>query len=101
MNDSTFSIQPISRWSRFWRWITRKGPVQKIGDPITVKRPTRFKKGTNSMAKHVGFKAAQKSIAAKQGISADRAGAILAAGARNASPAAKKANPNLKHVRGK
>ena len=53
------------------------------------------------MAKHVGFKAAQKSIAAKQGISADRAGAILAAGARNASPAAKKANPNLKKVKGK
>jgi hypothetical protein len=53
------------------------------------------------MAKHVGFKAAQKSIAAKQGISADRAEAILAAGARNASPAAKKSNPNLKKVRGK
>jgi len=51
--------------------------------------------------KGMGFKAAQKSIAKKQGIPMDRAGAILAAGARKASPAAKKANPNLKKVKGK
>jgi hypothetical protein len=51
--------------------------------------------------KGMGFKSAQKSIAAKQGISQDRAGAILAAGARKASPAAKKANPNLRKVTGK
>lgn len=50
--------------------------------------------------KGMGFKAAQKSIAKKQGISMDRAGAILAAGARKASPAAKKKNPNLKKVHG-
>lgn len=50
------------------------------------------------MVKHPGFKAVQASIAAKQGISADRAGAILAAGSRAASPAAKKANPALKKV---
>ena len=50
--------------------------------------------------KGMGFKAAQKQIAKKQGISMDRAGAILAAGARKASPAAKKANPNLKKVKG-
>jgi len=49
-------------------------------------------------AAHPGFKAAQAQIAKKQGISKDRAGAILAAGARKASPAAKKANPNLKKV---
>lgn len=48
--------------------------------------------------KGMGFAAAQKSIAKKQGISEKRAGAILAAGARKASPAAKKANPNLKKV---
>jgi hypothetical protein len=48
--------------------------------------------------KGMGFKAAQKSIAKKQGIPMERAGAILAAGARKASPAAKKANPNLKKV---
>jgi len=50
---------------------------------------------------HPGFKAAQAKIAKKQGIPMDRAGAILAAGARKASPAAKKANPNLKKVLGK
>jgi hypothetical protein len=48
----------------------------------------------------MGFKAAQSQIAARQGISKDRAGAILAAGARKASPAAKKANPNLLKVSG-
>ena len=53
------------------------------------------------MAKGMGFKAAQKSIAKKQGIPMKNAGAILAAGARKASPAAKKANPNLKEVKGK
>lgn len=47
---------------------------------------------------HPGFKAAQSSIARKQGISKDRAGAILAASSRGASAAAKKANPRLKKV---
>lgn len=51
--------------------------------------------------KHPGFEKVQESIAKKQGISKERAGAILAAGARKASPAAKKANPNLKKVKGK
>jgi hypothetical protein len=51
--------------------------------------------------KGIGFKAAQGQIAKRQGISRERAGAILAAGARKASPAAKKANPNLKKVKGK
>jgi hypothetical protein len=50
--------------------------------------------------KHMGFKAAAKKIAAKQGVSKKSAGAILAAGARKASPAAVKANPNLKKVSG-
>jgi len=52
------------------------------------------------MKKHPGFKATQKKIAAKQGVSMERAGAILAAGARKASPAAIKANPRLKKVSG-
>jgi len=52
------------------------------------------------MAKGMGFKAAQKSIAKKQGVPMKNAGAILAAGARKASPAAVKANPNLKKVSG-
>jgi len=50
---------------------------------------------------HPGFKKAQASIARKQGISQERAGAILAAGARKASPAAKKRNPRLRKVKGK
>jgi len=50
--------------------------------------------------KHRGFKAVQKEIAKKQGISLERAGAILAAGARKASPAAVRANPRLKRVSG-
>lgn len=45
-----------------------------------------------------GFSAVQAHIARKEGISKDRAGAILASASRNASPAAKKANPNLKKV---
>lgn len=52
------------------------------------------------MAKHPGFKAVQAKIAAKSGVSKGRAGAILASATRNASSAAKKANPNLKRVKG-
>lgn len=50
--------------------------------------------------KGMGFKAAQKQIAKKQGIPMERAGAMLAAGARKASAAAKRRNPNLKKVKG-
>jgi hypothetical protein len=52
-------------------------------------------------AKNPGFKAVQKGIAKKQGVSMERAGAILASSTRKASPAAKKANPALKKVKGK
>jgi hypothetical protein len=53
------------------------------------------------MAKaHPGFKAAAASIARRQGVSGDRAAAILASRSRAASPAAKKANPRLKRVKG-
>ena len=52
------------------------------------------------MKKHPGFKAVAAKVAAKQGVSMERAGAIVAAGARKASPAAVKANPNLKKVSG-
>lgn len=48
---------------------------------------------------HPGFKKVQSSIAAKQGISKEAAGAILASSTRKASPAAKKANPRLKRVK--
>jgi len=50
--------------------------------------------------KHRGFKAVQKEIAAKQGVSMASAGAIRAAGARKASKAAVKANPRLKKISG-
>lgn len=49
--------------------------------------------------KGMGFKAAQKNIAAKEGIPMKNAGAILANASRNASAKAKKANPNLKKVK--
>lgn len=49
---------------------------------------------------HPGFKAVQKQIAKKQGIGMERAGAILAAGARKASKKAVAVNPRLKRVTG-
>jgi hypothetical protein len=52
------------------------------------------------MAKsHPGFKAVASKIASRSGVSKERAGAILAAATRGASPAAKKANPRLKKVK--
>ena len=50
---------------------------------------------------HPGFKSVQASIAKKEGISKDRAGAILAAGARKAGKAAHRQNPRLNRVKGK
>jgi len=50
---------------------------------------------------HPGFAAVQSKIAKEEGVSKDRAGAILASASRKASPAAKKSNPNLNKVRGK
>lgn len=49
--------------------------------------------------KVTGFKNVQKKIAKEQNISTDRAGAILAASTRKASPSAKRKNPNLKKVK--
>jgi len=53
------------------------------------------------MAKGMGFKAAAASVARRQGVSEEAADRIIAAGARNASAKAKRANPNLKKVKGK
>ena len=50
-------------------------------------------------ATHPGFKAVQSKIAAKQGVSKEAAGAILAASTRKASGKAKAANPRLKKVK--
>lgn len=54
-----------------------------------------------SLSSHPGFDAVQSRIAAREGISKDRAGAILASASRKASPAAKKKNPRLDKVKGK
>lgn len=47
-----------------------------------------------------GFEANARRIASRQGVSMSRARAILAAGARKASPAARRKNPRLKRVSG-
>ncbi len=49
--------------------------------------------------KGMGFKAAQKQIQG-EGYGAQQAGAILASATRKASPKAKRANKNLKKVKG-
>ena len=51
--------------------------------------------------KHPGFDKVSASIARKQGVSQERADAILAASSRGASARAKKANPRLNRVKGK
>ena len=52
------------------------------------------------MAKKVrGFENNARKIASRQGVPMKRARAILAAGTRRASPAAKKKNPRLKRVK--
>lgn len=58
------------------------------------------KKGVENSRQHPGFKAAESKIAAQEGVSQKSAGAILASASRGASPAAKKANPRLKRVKG-
>lgn len=57
-------------------------------------------KGKAHSKAHPGFKAVQSKIASRMGVSQERAGAILASQTRKASPAAKKANPRLKRVKG-
>lgn len=49
---------------------------------------------------HPGFANVASKIAKKEGVSRERAGAILAASSRHASARAKRANPRLKRVRG-
>ena len=72
--------------------------------PTAADRIAGAKKGNKKMAKggtaHPGFKAVQSKIAAKQGISKEAAGAILASSTRKASAKAKAANPRLKRVKG-
>lgn len=49
---------------------------------------------------HPGFAAVARKIAARTGEGKAAAAAMLAASTRRASPAAKKANPALKNVKG-
>jgi len=51
------------------------------------------------MAKGMGFKTAAKAVQKKEGVSAKSADKIIASASRNASPAAKKKNPNLTKVK--
>lgn len=51
--------------------------------------------------KHTGFAKAAAKIERKEGLSKDRADAILASASRHASSKAKKANPALKRVKSK
>lgn len=53
------------------------------------------------MAKHPGFKRVASGIAKREGISNERAGAILASASRGASARAKRKNPRLKRVKGR
>lgn len=58
-------------------------------------------KGNDQMTnKHPGFKSVKNSISKKQGVSKQRAGAILASTTRKASSGAKKGNPRLNMVKG-
>lgn len=50
--------------------------------------------------KHPGFQAVAEKISKSEGVSKESAGAILANAGRNASKAAKKANPSLKNIKG-
>lgn len=55
-------------------------------------------KGFGAGSAHPGFKAVEAKVGKEKGIK--NPGAVVAAAARSASPAAKKANPNLKKVKG-
>lgn len=54
----------------------------------------------SELEEHPGFAKVAERIAKRQGISMERARAILAAATRRASPEAKKKNPRLKRVKG-
>jgi hypothetical protein len=79
----------------------RRLPAGGFHCPFKVICPRKLKSGVATMAskKHPGFKSVQRSIAKKEGVSEKRAGAILAASSRNASAAAKRANPRLNRVK--
>jgi len=59
----------------------------------------RKKQKQTKSPEHPGFQAVQREIAQRQGLSEEKAGAILASQTRKASPAAKKRNPRLRRVK--
>jgi len=65
-----------------------------------MRRPKGMMEGGMAKA-HPGFEAEQAKIASEEGVSEERAGAILASSSRNASAAAKRKNPRLNRVKGK
>lgn len=69
-----------------------RGPARMRRGPAVA----RYAQG----GRHPGFENVAKSIAAREGVPMDRARAMLAAATRRASPAAKRANPRLKRVKG-
>lgn len=74
-----------------------EGSVSSVAKKATAVAKKKMAKGGTA---HPGFKAVQAGIAAKQGISKQAAGAILASATRKASAKAKAANPRLKRVKG-
>jgi hypothetical protein len=75
----------------------------RYSDPAPGETSEQYNRRMGPMKKggtvHPGFKAVQSKIAAKQGISKEAAGAILASSTRKASAKAKSANPRLKKVK--
>jgi len=91
---------------KFIRAANKKG-IKRMEGGGMVDDPRKLfagSKGVQELAKggtaHPGFKAVQSKIASRSGVGKERAGAILAAATRRASPAAKRANPRLKRVKG-
>lgn len=73
-------------------------PTKKNPDPDKDGDYDLSSKVDTDMDAHPGFKKVASGIASKEGVGIKAARAILAAKTRSASPAAKKANPNLKKV---
>lgn len=79
----------------------RKKPIPAKKPVVAGKKPVPAAKKPVPVAKKgMGFPAAAKAVQ-KQGVPPQAANAIVAAGARKASPAAKAVNPNLAKVAAK
>ena len=71
----------------------------KLPEHVSDQEGPQDQKGV-SLVKHIGFDAAAEKAAKGAGVSLARGKAIIAAGARKASPAAVRKNPRLKKVSG-